>query len=236
MAQTSWTGLLAGSSSPLLASGDVLAFVDISDTTQSGSGSLVKITLTDFFANVPVPVVVTSASANALAVGRQGTTNPAFLVNASAGLSATGLSVTAQPAASGCGLAVISSGTDENLTISAKGAGTITIGANSTGAISLQRAVTTGSTINGQTISSPASFTGSVTAATNITASTGNLVATLGAMSCATTITTGAPSGSTARAWRLGDVNVVAPTAPNRTIAVTVNGTVYYIAAKTTND
>lgn len=33
-----------------------------------------------------------------------------------------------------------------------------------------------------------------------------------------------------------GDPNVVSPTAPNRTISVVINGTTYYIAAKTTND
>lgn len=37
-------------------------------------------------------------------------------------------------------------------------------------------------------------------------------------------------------AWDLGAANVVSPTSPNRTIAVTVAGTTYYLAAKTTND
>lgn len=45
-----------------------------------------------------------------------------------------------------------------------------------------------------------------------------------------------APSGSTARPWKLGDVSAVSPTAPNRTVAIDVNGTVLYLHAKTTND
>lgn len=37
-------------------------------------------------------------------------------------------------------------------------------------------------------------------------------------------------------AWTLGTANVVSPTSPNRTLTVTIGGTTYYIAAKTTND
>lgn len=46
----------------------------------------------------------------------------------------------------------------------------------------------------------------------------------------------GAPSGGTSQAWKLGTVASVTPTSPNRTIEVEVNGTTYYLAAKTTND
>lgn len=52
----------------------------------------------------------------------------------------------------------------------------------------------------------------------------------------ATSLTTAAPAGSTAAAWKLGAANAVSPTAPNRTIAIDIGGTVYYLAAKTTND
>lgn len=51
-----------------------------------------------------------------------------------------------------------------------------------------------------------------------------------------TNITTGAPSGGTAAAWKLGTVAVVSPTSPNRTVEVEVGGTIYYVAAKTTNN
>jgi hypothetical protein len=49
-------------------------------------------------------------------------------------------------------------------------------------------------------------------------------------------VTTGAPSGGTAAAWKLGTVATVSPTSPNRTIEVDIGGTIYYLAAKTTNN
>jgi hypothetical protein len=49
------------------------------------------------------------------------------------------------------------------------------------------------------------------------------------------TVTTAAPTGG-AGAWLLGIANAVSPTSPNRTITVNIGGTLYYIAAKTTND
>jgi hypothetical protein len=84
-------------------------------------------------------LTVTSSSANALAVGANGTTNPALKVDASASSVATGISVTGAAAASRAALAVISSGTDEGLSIDAKGAGTVRLGATSTGAVEFSR-------------------------------------------------------------------------------------------------
>ena len=49
-------------------------------------------------------------------------------------------------------------------------------------------------------------------------------------------IRTSAPPGGTANDWRLGTVATVSPTSPNRTIEVSIGGTIYYIHAKTTND
>ena len=83
------------------------------------------------------PQTITSASASALVVGPNGTTNPALRVDAAAASAATGLKITAAAAASGLAVAVISSGTNENLTVDAKGSGTITIGATSTGAVTI---------------------------------------------------------------------------------------------------
>lgn len=80
---------------------------------------------------------VTSNSANASAVGPNGTTNPSFNVDASTASAATGLNVKSAAAAGGLAVSVISSGTDENLTIDAKGAGTITLAGTSTGNINL---------------------------------------------------------------------------------------------------
>jgi hypothetical protein len=59
---------------------------------------------------------------------------------------------------------------------------------------------------------------------------------TSGAATIASSLTTGAPSGGTAAAWKLGTVATVSPTSPNRTIEVDIGGTIYYIHAKTTNN
>lgn len=48
--------------------------------------------------------------------------------------------------------------------------------------------------------------------------------------------TTGAPSGGSQKPWKLGEAATVSPTSPNRTIRVEIDGTVYYLHAKTTND
>jgi len=49
-------------------------------------------------------------------------------------------------------------------------------------------------------------------------------------------ITTGAPSGGIIKPWKIGEATTVSPTSPNRTLRVEVDGVVYYIHAKTTND
>lgn len=82
---------------------------------------------------------ITSTSANALAVGANGTTNPVLKINASTASVATGVSVTGAAAAGGVAVAVISSGTNENLTIDAKGSGTITLNATGTGDVAVAR-------------------------------------------------------------------------------------------------
>lgn len=92
-------------------------------------------------------LTVTSTSASAFTLGRQGATAPAFKIDASAATSATGIEVVAAAAAGGVNLRAISSGTDENLTINAKGSGTVTIAPTSTGAITLTRATTCSSTL-----------------------------------------------------------------------------------------
>lgn len=76
---------------------------------------------------------ITSTSANALAVGRQGTTNPVLNINAATSSVVTGLNLTGAAAAAGMAVAVTSSGTDENLTLDAKGAGTLTLNGTATG-------------------------------------------------------------------------------------------------------
>lgn len=109
---------------------------------------------------------VTSASANALAIGPAGTTNPSFNVDASAGSAATGWQVTAAAAASGAALTVISSGTNENGTIDAKGSGTLTLNGTATGAITLARATAVTGAITG-TSASASALTVGLNGATN---------------------------------------------------------------------
>lgn len=82
---------------------------------------------------------ITSTSANALAVGANGTTNPVLKVNANTASVATGVTIVGAAAAGGVAVSAISSGTDESLKLDAKGAGTVTINGTGTGAIVLAR-------------------------------------------------------------------------------------------------
>lgn len=91
---------------------------------------------------------VTSNSATAFAAGLAGATNPAFSVDASTASSATGIKIKSAAAAGGAAISVTSSGTNENLTVDAKGSGTVTIAGTSTGGIVLSRSTTLG-TITG---------------------------------------------------------------------------------------
>jgi hypothetical protein len=49
-------------------------------------------------------------------------------------------------------------------------------------------------------------------------------------------VKTDAPAGGTSGTWKLGVAATVSPTSPNRTIEVDIGGTIYYLAAKTTNN
>jgi hypothetical protein len=49
-------------------------------------------------------------------------------------------------------------------------------------------------------------------------------------------ITTAAPSGGTAKPFKIGAAATVTPTSPNRTIEIEIDGVTYYLTAKTTND
>lgn len=192
MAQTSFTGLVAGSSTPLLATGDVMAWVDISDTTQSPSGSLVKTTVAAWYAALPSAVNILSASANALAVGRLGgTTTPAFVVDASTASQVAGLKVVGAATGGTVAVVAIDSGADTNLTVNAKGTGTIGIGSVSTGRVT----ITPVTTITGALTLSAALTYGGVTLSNAVTG-TGSMV--LSASPTFTgTVTTAAISATT---------------------------------------
>lgn len=93
------------------------------------------------------PQTITATSANALTVGQNGTTNPALNINTNTASSATGISITSAAAAAGLAIATISSGTNENLTIDAKGSGTVTINGTATGIVVLPAGTTIGGSV-----------------------------------------------------------------------------------------
>lgn len=113
--------------------------VQITNAAQTTGAAL---SITTAAATTGGGIVVTTPSSNAIALGRGGATNPAFQVDASTASSATGIKITAAAAAGGVAIAGISSGTNENLTIDAKGSGTITLNGTGTGNIVLGRATT----------------------------------------------------------------------------------------------
>ena len=78
---------------------------------------------------------VTSTSATALAVGRQGATNPVLNVNANTASVVTGITLVGAAAAAGMQVTTTSSGTDESLKIDAKGAGMLTLNGTATGKV-----------------------------------------------------------------------------------------------------
>lgn len=97
-------------------------------------------------AGATVPMILTGADANAIAVGPNGSTNPSFQVDDSASSAATGLKVTSAAAASGVAIDVISSGTNETLNLNAKGTGGVNLNTGTgTGTVAVGRSLTVGS-------------------------------------------------------------------------------------------
>lgn len=93
--------------------------------------------------NITTAQVITDTSNQSFAVGANGATNPVFNVDNSTASVATGLNVKGAAAASGLAISVITSGTNENLTIDAAGSGTITLGTTSTGVTTSPRNIQT---------------------------------------------------------------------------------------------
>ena len=112
---------------------------------------------------------ITSASATALAVGINGATNPAFNVDASTALQAAGLNVKGAVTGGTVAVSLIDSGSNTNLTINAKGSGTIGIGNISTGAVTV-----TPNTVFGGTITAASLGTGTQTQCLGLTS--GNVI------------------------------------------------------------
>lgn len=120
---------------------DTASVVTVGGTQTLTSKTLTSPTLTSpaLGAATGSSLVLTGTGANILAAGRQGTTTPALNVDASAASSATGVNIAAAAAGSRALVSVLSSGTDEGLSIDAKGSGTVRIGATSTGAVEFSR-------------------------------------------------------------------------------------------------
>lgn len=121
-----------------LASGAVVNFNN-GDVTITHSANLLAFGGASSGYTFDALATITSAGASALAVGANGATNPVLKIDASAASVATGVAITGAAAAARVALAAISSGTDEGLSIDAKGAGTIRLGATSTGAVEFSR-------------------------------------------------------------------------------------------------
>ena len=142
---------------------------------------------------------VTSSSANALTVGRQGATNPALKVSAVAGTSVTGLVITANSATNGLALSTGSSGGNESLTLDAKGTGTV--GINTVGTSSGVVTLGNGTSLAGIAVNGPAAITGSLTSLEPVVAVTAS-----------TSAPTQAQSGTTFTLSRAAGITVTLPT------------------------
>jgi len=133
------TTLVAGNTITAAGLNDNFSFCVLTDTAKTISVTHTYSASQTFSAGwtAAAACTITAASATALTVGRQGATDPVLLVHSSTASQATGIKVTGAAAAGGVAVAAISSGTNENLTIEAKGSGTITIGGTSTGNVLL---------------------------------------------------------------------------------------------------
>jgi hypothetical protein len=154
---------------------------------------------------------ITSTSATAFTVGTNGTTTPIFTVDDSTASAVAGLKLTGAATGGTVALAATDSGSNTNLSIDAKGSGTITIAGTSTGAITLTRATTMSAalTYGGVTLSNSVTgtgsmvlsagptFTGTVTTATLAVGGTETVTS-----SSATSVTVG-PNGSTNPVWQV---------------------------------
>jgi hypothetical protein len=87
-------------------------------------------------------LALTNTTSTGFAVGRQGATTPSFAVDSSAGTQVAGLKVAGAAHAGTVAISVTDSSGAANLTIDALSTGTIGIGANSTGAVTITPALT----------------------------------------------------------------------------------------------
>ena len=174
-----------------LAAGDVMPVVHISDTAQNAHGSLDSITVTNYFASIPVPVVVTSTSQQ-LSLNYDGTHKATFAVS-SAGLltiNAT-TTITITPATTFSGAITASAG----VVVAASQAITGTVASSTiTGFLSVTATTFVGA-LTGNISGSAATVTGAAQTAITSVGTLTSLAVTGALSSGALTATTGLYSG-----------------------------------------
>lgn len=151
---------------------------------------------------------VTSASASSLAVGLAGATNPSFKVDSSTASQAAGLSVKGAATGGTVAVAAIDSGSNTNLTINAKGTGTIGIGSVSTGAVT----ITPATTITGATTHTGAVTFSSSALSTSPSAGVGYATGAGGTVTQATSKVTGVSLNTLSGAITLNNAALAAAT------------------------
>lgn len=159
----------SGASTNLIENAKGTGIVQIGSVSTGGvqlasAGGGVAITGNTTITGSGAALAITTGTANALAVGASGTTNPALQVDTSTASSATGVSIKSAAAGGGVAIAVLSSGTNEALNINAKGSGATFIGSVSSGAVDL------GAGGGGATVHNSFTATGLVTFADMATA------------------------------------------------------------------
>ena len=173
-------------------------------------------------------LTITGASATALTVGRLGATTPAFAVDSSTGSQVAGLKVTGAVTGGTVGIVATDSGSATNLTINAKGTGTIGIGSVSTGAVT----VTPSAIFAGQlttTFGTPTIASGACGATTNGVITSGTNQAGLITIGSAATTTCTVSFSATLAA--VPNACVVFPASSG---AAATGTTVAYVSAVTT--
>lgn len=220
------------------AAGDVLAAVDVSDSTQAPQGSTKAITITNFFAAVPVPIAVTDATdatttttGSLKTAGGLGVAKAAFIgTSLNFGTVLKSVAALATPGAYAATASSLFASTVSGATL---------MGFGSTGDVTLKNRAGT------DVIVVTANTTGVMMAgALQVSGGLSGLHDTTPAADNAYTLgSAGARWGDFRAALATIDsliikntTSVVSPTSPNRTVTIIVNGVTLYFAAKTTND
>ena len=192
--------------------------MDVTNTASAAGSKVLDLQVGSseiFEVRVDGQVIATTSDAAGLAIGPNGATNPAFQVDCATASAATGIEITGAAAAGGVALAAISSGTNEDLTIDAKGSGTVDLASSSTGA------VTFGTSMTGTSTSANALVVGA-NGATNPVL---NIDANTASVATGIDITGAAAAGGVAMTVLSSGTNESATIDAKGTGTVTINGT-----------